>query len=59
MKEKILSDQVFLVREVCDLMTGDREILVRKVHRCVNSVSHSLANKARYEACSKIWLENN
>uniref|UniRef100_A0A0E0HR20 RNase H type-1 domain-containing protein n=1 Tax=Oryza nivara TaxID=4536 RepID=A0A0E0HR20_ORYNI len=47
------------VREVCDLLTGDREILVRKVHRCVNSVSHSLANKARYEACSKIWLENN
>uniref|UniRef100_A0A0E0MTV9 RNase H type-1 domain-containing protein n=1 Tax=Oryza rufipogon TaxID=4529 RepID=A0A0E0MTV9_ORYRU len=47
MKGKILSDQVFLVREVCDLMTGDREILLRKVHHSVNSGSHFLANKAR------------
>jgi ribonuclease HI len=57
MKGKILSDQVFLVREVCDLMTGVREILLRKVHRSVNSGSHFLANKARCEACSKDWLE--
>lgn len=38
------------VREVCDIMTGDREIMIRKIHRCLNSVSHSLTNKARCEA---------
>uniref|UniRef100_A0A0E0GP00 RNase H type-1 domain-containing protein n=1 Tax=Oryza nivara TaxID=4536 RepID=A0A0E0GP00_ORYNI len=38
---------------------GDREIVIRKVSRSQNSVSHLLANKARVESCSIFWLEGN
>lgn len=58
-KERCLSELAFVVREVRDLMNGDREILLRKIHRSQNHASHSLANKARAEPSSIIWLNPN
>lgn len=46
-KEKNLSELAFLVKEMSDLLTGNREFLLRKIHRDQNYIGHVLANKAR------------
>uniref|UniRef100_A0A0D3G4U1 Uncharacterized protein n=1 Tax=Oryza barthii TaxID=65489 RepID=A0A0D3G4U1_9ORYZ len=44
-----------IIQEVKVLVLGgDREIVIRKVSRSQNSVSHFLANKARVESCSMV-----
>lgn len=35
------------------------ELIVTKIHRSQNGVSHLLANTARYESVSDFWLEEN
>lgn len=44
-KEKNLSELAFLVKEMSDLLTGNREFLLRKIHRNQNYTGHVLANK--------------
>ncbi len=43
-KLKEMSEMTYLVSEIGDLLAGKREILLRKVHRDQNIVSHTLAN---------------
>ncbi len=57
-QEKDKSDLAFLVREVKDLLAGNREIRIVKGHRNQNRVSHTLANKARCESMSEFWPKN-
>lgn len=38
-------------------MEGDREIIIKKIHRSQNRISHFLANKARVESLLGFWLE--
>uniref|UniRef100_A0A0D9ZW20 RNase H type-1 domain-containing protein n=1 Tax=Oryza glumipatula TaxID=40148 RepID=A0A0D9ZW20_9ORYZ len=52
-KEKDCSMFASIIQEAKALVvSGDREIVIRKVSRSQNSVSHFLANKARVESCS-------
>ncbi|BAS85675.1 Os03g0669750 [Oryza sativa Japonica Group] len=55
-KERNLSELAFLVREVRDLLSGNREFLLRKTNRDQNLAAHVLANKARCEVISKVWV---
>lgn len=57
--EKVMSTEAFIVREIKDLVQGNREIKLNKAQRSQNRISHWLANKARCEHISEIWLENN
>lgn len=42
--DKVLAAEAFIVKEVRDLMAGTRVILLDKVRRAQNSISHFLAN---------------
>jgi hypothetical protein len=57
-KEREMSEVAFLVKEATELLSGDREIQLRKIHRSQNSVSHLLANKGRCEGLSVFWLDD-
>ncbi len=51
-KEKDRSMFASIIQEAKALVVGGgREIVIRKVSRSQNSVSHFLANKARMESC--------
>lgn len=56
--EKKMSELAYVVGEAVDLVSGDREILLRKAHCSQNLVSHTLANKGCSEFLSSFWLEN-
>uniref|UniRef100_A0A0E0DXY4 RNase H type-1 domain-containing protein n=1 Tax=Oryza meridionalis TaxID=40149 RepID=A0A0E0DXY4_9ORYZ len=58
-KEKEMSGLAYLVREIVDLLAGNREILLRKIHRDQNLVSHTLANRGRSDGLSSTWCGNN
>lgn len=51
----VLSEIMFLVKEVRDLCHGSREVALKKIHRNQNRVSHTLANRDRCEACTAFW----
>lgn len=57
-KEKVMSPEVFIIREANSLLQGNREIKFSKGQRSQNRVSHLLANKARCEYVNEVWLEN-
>ncbi len=59
LKEKDQSELAYIIREAKDLISGDRELVVRKIHRTQNGVSHLLANRARSDSISDFWLEEN
>ena len=59
-KEKDRSMFASIIQEAKALVVGGgREIVIRKVSRSQNSVSHLLANKARVESCLIFWSEGN
>lgn len=48
-----------IVQEAKLLTAGDRQIAISKVQRSQNVISHFLANKARAESLSSLWLGEN
>lgn len=57
-KELVRSELMFLVKEVHDLMMGNRVVSLAKVHRNQNRISHVLANKGRVEELTHFWPDN-
>lgn len=51
-KKDVRSELAFTVREVVNLLSGSREIVINKVHRDQVRDSHMLANKGRNELLS-------
>ena len=51
--QKEMSAFAHVVKDIGILMSGDREIVLKKIQRYQNSISHFLANKARAETLSK------
>lgn len=47
-----------ITREINALMCRNREIIIQKVHCGQDCASHILANKARCEEVSNLWLED-
>lgn len=39
-------------------MFGNREIIIKKIHRNQNGCSHILANKGRCEYCTEFWPDD-
>lgn len=52
------SELAFLVKEVRDPLSGNREIIIRKIHRENNCVSDFLANKGGSESLTAFWPDN-
>lgn len=52
-----LSELANLVQEIKRLLSERREVLVTKIHRSQNGVSHLLANRARADSISGLWPE--
>jgi hypothetical protein len=52
-----LSELANLVQEIKCLLSERREVLVTKIHRSQNGVSHLLANRARADSISGLWPE--
>lgn len=44
-----------LIRDIGNLISGDREVLIQKIYRTQNCISHFLANKARAKLCTEFW----
>jgi hypothetical protein len=57
-KEREMPELAYIVREVADLLSGKRGILLWKIHCSQNLVSHTLAIKGRCESLSRFCLEN-
>lgn len=55
--ERDRSELANIVHEAKRLLAGTRRILVSKIHRSQNSVSHLLANRAKVDSVSGVWLE--
>lgn len=47
-----------IISEIKWLMDDEREVVIQKINRSQNQVSHMLAHKARSEHLSKFWLGN-
>lgn len=58
LKETIRSELAFVIREVRDLLSGNRDVKVCEIHRNQNRISHFLANKGRSEGLSHFWPDN-
>lgn len=48
-----------LTRDIGNLITGNREVLLQEIDRTQNRISHFLANKARAELCIEFWPDKN
>lgn len=45
----------YLVRDIEELLAGDRVVSIQKVQRCQNNISHFLANRGRTNFLSEFW----
>lgn len=55
---KVMSDLAFLIREIKDLVKGNREIVINKVTRSRSIDCHFLANKGRCESLTAFWPDD-
>ncbi len=55
-KDPDRSSLAFIVRQIKGLIDGEREFIIRKVHRSQNQASHALANIARTDMLSFLWV---
>lgn len=54
----VRSELAHLIREIGELISGNREITIKKVLQCQNTVSHFLANRGRTVSRSEFWPDN-
>lgn len=50
-----MSQLAYLVRDIEELLVGDRVVSIQKVQRCQNNISHFLANRGRTNFLSEFW----
>ena len=54
----VRSELAHLIRDIGVLISGNREVQIKKVLRCQNTFSHFLANRGPSVACSEFWRDN-